>query len=194
MYNLLQNKKRCSWAGSDPLYCSYHDNEWGIPVYDDNKIFEMLILEGFQAGLNWITILRKRDYFRRAFNNWDWNKIALYDNIEINRLINNKNIIRNKSKILSAINNAKRFIEVRKEFGTFSKYMWQFTDNKIILPQKPYKSWKDVPIKTDISDKMSKDLKKRGFTFVGSIIIYSHMQAVGMVNDHILGCFKCPFK
>lgn len=185
---------RCSWAGIDPVYCAYHDNEWGVPVHDDKKLFEMLILEGFQAGLSWITILRRREHFRKAFDNWDWNAIARYGKKDVARLMSNKAIIRNGLKIVSAINNAKRFIEIRKEFGTFSRYMWRFTDNKTLLPKRPYKSWKDIPARTPLSDAMSEDLKKRGFTFVGSIICYSHMQAVGMVNDHIKGCFKCPVR
>ena len=185
---------RCSWAGSDPVYCAYHDNEWGVPVHDDKKLFEMLILEGFQAGLSWITILKRREQFRKAFDNWDWNAIARYGKRDVARLMSNQAIIRNRLKIVSAINNAKRFIETRKEFGTFSRYMWRFTDNKTLLPKRPYKSWKDIPARTPLSDAMSADLKKRGFTFVGSIICYSHMQAVGMVNDHIKGCFKCPIR
>jgi DNA-3-methyladenine glycosylase I len=181
---------RCPWAGTDPLYCEYHDNEWGIPVHDDKRLFEMLILEGFQAGLSWITILKRREHFRKAFANWDWGKVALYDNRKIAALLSDKSIIRNRLKIESATNNAKRFIEIRKEFGTFDKYMWKFTGNKTIIPKKPYKTWKHVPCRTGISDAMSTDLKRRGFTFVGSIICYSHMQAVGMVNDHVAGCFK----
>jgi DNA-3-methyladenine glycosylase I len=181
---------RCPWAGTDPLYCEYHDHQWGIPVHDDKKLFEMLLLEGFQAGLSWITILKRREHFRKAFDNWDWDKIARYDIRKIATLLADKSIIRNKLKIESAINNAKRFIETRVEFGTFDKYMWKFTDNRTIIPEKPYKTWKHVPCKTVISDAMSADLKKRGFTFVGSIICYSHMQACGMVNDHVAGCFK----
>jgi DNA-3-methyladenine glycosylase I len=181
---------RCPWAGTDPVYCDYHDHEWGIPVHGDKKLFEMLILEGFQAGLSWITILKRRENFKRAFDNWDWDKVARYDNRKIAALLADKSIIRNRLKIKSAINNAKRFIDVRREFGTFDIYMWAFTCNKTLVPKKPYKTWKHVPCRTDISDAMSADLKKRGFTFVGSIICYSHMQAVGMVNDHIAGCFK----
>jgi DNA-3-methyladenine glycosylase I len=183
---------RCPWAGNDPVYRNYHDNEWGIPVHDDKKLFEMLILEGFQAGLSWITILKRRGHFGKAFDNWDWNRIARYKSKEIRRLLSDKNIIRNRMKIVSSINNAARFLEIRKEFGSFDRYMWQFTNNKTLIPKRPYKTWKDVPCRTAISDAMSADLKKRGFTFVGSIICYSHMQAVGMVNDHIAGCFKCP--
>ncbi|MBD3343934.1 MAG: DNA-3-methyladenine glycosylase I [Chitinivibrionales bacterium] len=182
---------RCSWAGDDPVYIDYHDNEWGIPVHDDKKLFEMLILEGFQAGLSWITILKRRENFRTAFDNWDWNKIARYDTKDFDRLMNDAGIIRNRLKIKSAINNAQRFIEVRKEFGTFDRYMWQFTNYTTSRPPKPWKSWEEIPARTKESDAMSKDLKKRGFTFVGSIICYAHMQAVGMVDDHIESCFKC---
>jgi DNA-3-methyladenine glycosylase I len=185
---------RCSWAGTDPVYCAYHDNEWGVPVHNDKKLFEMLILEGFQAGLSWITILRRREQFRKAFDNWDWNAIARYGKRDIARLMSNKAIIRNRLKIVSSINNARRFIEVRSEFGTFSRYMWRFTAGKTLLPKRPYKTWKHVPARTALSDAMSVDLKKRGFTFVGSVICYSHMQAVGMVNDHTKGCFKCPVR
>jgi DNA-3-methyladenine glycosylase I len=182
---------RCPWAGNDPVYCAYHDNEWGVPVHDDKKLFEMLILEGFQAGLSWITILKRRENFRIAFDNWDWKLIAKYSSKNISRLLADTTIIRNRLKIVSTINNAKRFMEVRKEFGSFDSYMWHFTGNKTMVPEKPYKTWKNVPCRTDVSDAMSADLKKRGFTFVGSIICYSHMQAVGMVNDHVAGCFKC---
>jgi DNA-3-methyladenine glycosylase I len=178
------------WAGIDPEYCDYHDNEWGIAVHDDRKLFEMLILEGFQAGLSWITILKRRRQFRKAFDNWNWDTIAVYGSKKITALMKDKSIIRNRMKIESAINNAKRFIEVREEFGSFDKYMWRFTDNRALVPQKPYRTWKNVPCRTDVSDAMSADLKKRGFTFVGSIICYSHMQAVGMVNDHVDGCFR----
>lgn len=181
---------RCPWAGADPVYCDYHDNEWGVAEHDDKKLFEMLILEGFQAGLSWITILKRRANFRKAFDNWDWNKISRYTKKDIKRLLTDKSIIRNRLKIVSAVNNAKRFIEVRKEFGTFDKYMWGFTDNKTLVPVRPYKTWKDIPARTPLSDKWSADLKRRGFSFVGSVICYSHMQAVGMVNDHIEGCFK----
>ncbi len=183
---------RCSWAGTDPVYCDYHDNEWGFPVRNDRKLFEMLTLEGFQAGLSWLTILKRRSAFRRAFDNWDWEAISHYSSRDVTRLMSDAGIIRNRLKIASAINNAKRFIEVRKEFGTFSRYMWRVTDNKTVLPRKPRASWKDIPARTALSDAMSADLKKRGFTFVGSVICYSHMQAVGMVNDHMKGCFRCP--
>lgn len=183
---------RCPWAGTDPIYRAYHDNEWGVPVHRDKKLFEFLILEGFQAGLSWITILKRRELFRVAFDNWDWRVIAAYKGADVSRLMGDAGIIRNRLKIVSAINNAKRFEEIRKEFGTFSRYMWRFTDNATVLPEKPYASWKDVPCTSPISDAMSADLRKRGFTFAGSVICYSHMQAVGMVNDHVRGCFRCP--
>ncbi|HMD68159.1 MAG TPA: DNA-3-methyladenine glycosylase I [Chitinivibrionales bacterium] len=194
MRKQIKQLARCSWAGTDPVYLAYHDNEWGVPVHDDKKLFEFLTLEGFQAGLSWITILKRRDNFRKAFDNWDWDAISRYSGRDVKRLMADAGIIRNRLKIVSTINNAKRFIEVRKEFGTFSNYMWRFTDNKTLLPKRPYKAWKDIPARTGISDAMSEDLKKRGFTFVGSVICYSHMQAVGMVNDHVKGCFRCPIK
>lgn len=187
----VKQRTRCSWAGNDPVYCAYHDNEWGVPVHSDKKLFEMLILEGFQAGLSWITILKRREFFKKAFDNWDWNKISKYTRKDVKRLLSDKKIIRNRLKILSAINNAKRFIEVRKEFGSFSRYMWRFTGNKTLVPKKPHESWKSIPARTKLSDMMSADLKKRGFTFTGSVICYSHMQAVGMMDDHVKGCWKC---
>ncbi len=186
----MQKIIRCSWAGEDPDYCNYHDYEWGVPVHDDKKLFEMLILEGFQAGLSWITILKKRENFRKAFANWDWKKVAKFSDKEINDLMENPGIIRNRLKISSAIKNAVCFIEVRKEFGSFDTYIWKFTDYKTIYPDSPPEKISDLPVKSEISDIMSKDLKKRGFNFVGSVICYSFMQAVGMVNDHMRHCFK----
>lgn len=185
------NIRRCSWAGSDPDYIAYHDNEWGVPVHDDRRLFEMLILEGFQAGLSWLTILKRREHFREAFSRWDWEKIARYDAKDVQRLLADRGIIRNRLKIGAAITNARAFIEVRREFGTFDKYMWQFTGNRTLRPKKPPRNWEEIPCRTRESDTMSKDLKKRGFSFVGSIICYAHMQAVGMVDDHMEGCFKC---
>ena len=181
-------KQTCSWPKGDPLLVKYHDGEWGVPAYNDKKLFEFLILEGFQAGLSWLTILRKRENFRKAFDNFDFNKIAAYNRRKINSLLTDSGIIRNKLKIESAIVNAKAFIEVRKEFGTFSKYMWNFTGNKPI--NNGFESLKEIPAKTELSDLISKDLKKRGFRFVGSTIVYAHMQATGMVNDHIKTCFR----
>ncbi len=180
--------KRCTWPGEDPLYIRYHDREWGIPIHSDRKLFEFLILEGAQAGLSWITVLKKRPAYRKAFDNFDFNKVARYKERKIKQLLNNPGIIRNKLKIRSAISNAKAFIEVRKEFGTFNKYIWQFVDGKPI--QNCFKDMKDIPATTELSDKISKDLKKRGFNFVGSTIVYAHMQATGMVNDHTMDCFR----
>lgn len=182
------NKTRCSWCGKDPLYVEYHDTEWGVPVYDDDKLFEYLILETFQAGLSWITVLRKRENFREAFDNFDYKKIVKYDENKFDELINNAGIIRNKLKIRATISNAQAFMDVQKEFGSFSKYIWEFVDNKPI--DNAWKSMGDIPAKTELSDKLSKDLKKRGFKFVGSTVIYAHMQATGMVNDHAISCFR----
>ena len=181
-------KNRCSWCGNDPLYKEYHDIEWGVPVYDDDKLFEFLILETFQAGLSWITILRKRENFRAAFDNFDYEKIANYNEEKFNELINNAGIVRNKLKIKATISNAVAFMEVQKEFGSFSKYIWSFTDGKPIKNKAI--NLGEVPATTELSDKISKDLKKRGFKFVGSTVIYAHMQATGMVNDHVIDCFR----
>jgi DNA-3-methyladenine glycosylase I len=181
---------RCSWAGDDPLYCSYHDNEWGVPLHDDTRLFEMLILEGFQAGLSWITILRKRENFRAAFGNWDWNKIARYMKRDIRRLMNNEGIIRNRLKIEAAIANAKAYIRVRKEFGSFDRYIWKFTGGRTLKPFKRAKTWKEIPAESPESRALSNDLVKRGFRFVGPTIMYAHMQATGMVDDHMEGCWK----
>ena len=185
---MKNNKQTCSWPKGDPLLLKYHDTEWGVPMHDDKKLFEFLILEGFQAGLSWLTILRKRKNFRKAFDKFDFNKVATYSQRKINFLLRDSGIIRNKLKIESAITNARAFIEVRKEFGTFSKYMWNFTGNKPI--NNGFESLKEIPAKTELSDLISKDLKKRGFRFVGSTIVYAHMQATGMVNDHIKTCFR----
>ena len=182
------NKKRCTWCGNDPLYVEYHDKEWGIPVYDDATLFEFLILETFQAGLSWITILRKRENFRKAFDNFDYKKIAKYDETKYSALLQDSGIIRNKLKIRATITNAQLFMEVQKEFGSFSKYIWKFTNGKPI--KNKFKKMSEVPATTELSDKISKDLKKRGFKFVGSTIIYANMQATGMVNDHTTDCFR----
>ncbi|CAM1357291.1 DNA-3-methyladenine glycosylase I [Tenacibaculum halocynthiae] len=181
-------KNRCFWVSNDPLYIEYHDNEWGVPVYDDEKLFEFLILETFQAGLSWITVLKKRENFRIAFDNFDYKKIAHYSENKYEELLQNAGIIRNKLKIKATISNAKSFMKVQEEFGTFSKYIWGFTNGvpiKNVLNKR-----EDVPATTDLSDKISKDLKKRGFKFVGSTVIYAHMQATGMVNDHTTDCFR----
>ncbi|MDY7395768.1 DNA-3-methyladenine glycosylase I [Aureibaculum sp. 2210JD6-5] len=182
------NKIRCAWCGNDPLYMAYHDTEWGVPVYDDDKLFEFLILETFQAGLSWITILRKRENFRKAFDNFDYKKIAKYREDKYESLLEDSGIIRNKLKIRATISNAQAFMKVQKEFGSFSSYIWKFTDGKPI--KNNFKKLSEVPATTDLSDKLSKDLKKRGFKFVGSTVIYAHMQATGMVNDHVTSCFR----
>jgi DNA-3-methyladenine glycosylase I len=181
-------KKRCPWSSSDPIYIDYHDKEWGVPVYDDRKLFEMIVLDGAQAGLSWLTILKKRDNYRKAFDNFNAKKVAEYDSQKFDELMNNQGIIRNKLKIKSAIDNAKYFLEVQKEFDSFSNYIWQFTGGKPIINK--WKSLKEIPAKTKESDAMSKDLKKRGFKFVGSTICYAFMQAAGMVNDHTVDCFR----
>jgi DNA-3-methyladenine glycosylase I len=181
-------KNRCSWSSDDKLMIKYHDKEWGVPLHNDRKLFEFLILEGFQAGLSWRTILHKRENFRKAFDNFDFNKVAKYNRRKINSLLKNAGIIRNKLKIEGSITNAKAFLQVRKEFGTFNKYIWSFVDAKPI--QNKFKSLKQLPAKTELSDKISEDLKKRGFKFVGSTIVYAHMQATGMVNDHIVSCYR----
>jgi DNA-3-methyladenine glycosylase I len=181
-------KTRCDWGTTSPLYIDYHDNEWGVPLHDDRKLFEFLILEGAQAGLSWETVLKKRHNYRKAFDNFDPEKISQYGNKKIEALLGNKGIIRNRLKIVSAINNAKRFLDVQKEFGSFDTYIWQFVDGRPIINR--YKSIQELPAKTKVSDAMSKDLKKRGFKFVGSTICYAHMQATGMVNDHIVDCYR----
>ena len=181
-------KHKCGWCLGDPLYESYHDQEWGIPVYDDDTLFEFLILETFQAGLSWITILRKRENFRKAFDNFNYKKIANYNEEKIESLLEDAGIIRNKLKILATITNAKAFMEVQKEFGSFSKYIWDFVDGKPV--KNKLKNYKEAPPTTALSDIISKDLKLRGFKFVGSTVIYAHMQATGMVNDHEVECFR----
>jgi len=180
------NVTRCQWAGNDPLYIQYHDEEWGVPLYDDDKLFEFLILEGFQAGLSWITILRKRENFRKAFDNFDALKIVKYDAQKVEELMQDAGIIRNRLKIEGTITNARLFLEIQKEHGSFREYIWQFVNGQVIDNQRS--SLKDVPPKTDISDTMSKTLKKRGFKFIGTTICYAFMQATGMVNDHIVNC------
>jgi DNA-3-methyladenine glycosylase I len=182
------NKIRCSWCGNDPLYVKYHDEEWGVPVYDDAKLFEFLILETFQAGLSWITILRKRENFRTAFDNFDYKKISKYDEAKYEELLQNVGIIRNRLKIKATISNAIVFMKVQDEFGSFSKYIWSFTNGKPI--KNNFNHLSKVPASTELSNRISKDLKKRGFKFVGSTVIYAHMQATGMVNDHVTDCFR----
>lgn len=182
-------KNRCSWCeGTFEEYVRYHDEEWGVPVYDDQTQFEFLILEGAQAGLSWSTILKKREGYRKAFDGFDVEKVGRYDEDKIQALLNNPEIVRNKLKVRSAVSNAQKFIEVQEEFGSFNAYIWSFVDGKPI--NNHWESLSQVPATTDISDRLSKDLKKRGFKFVGSTIIYAHMQAVGMVNDHVINCFR----
>jgi DNA-3-methyladenine glycosylase I len=183
-------KKRCFWVNGDQLYIDYHDNEWGKPVYDDETLFEFLLLESFQAGLSWITILKKRENFRKAFDDFNYKKIANYNEEKFDELIVNEGIIRNKLKIRAAITNAQLFQEIQKEFGSFSKYIWSFVDGKPIVNK--FQTREEVPATTEISDTISKALKKRGFKFVGSTIIYAFMQATGMVNDHTTDCFCYP--
>lgn len=182
------NNHRCAWCGTDPLYVLYHDQEWGVPVHDDRKLFEMLNLEGAQAGLSWITILRKREHYRKAFDNFDSKKIVKYDAKKVRNLLKNNGIVRNRLKIAAVISNAKAFLQIQKEYGSFDSYIWQFVGGKPIVNKR--KSIKDIPPTTPESDAMSKDLKKRGFKFVGSTICYAFMQAVGMVNDHEMKCFR----
>ena len=180
-------KIRCGWCLSDPIYVQYHDNEWGKPVYDDATIFEFLILETFQAGLSWYTVLAKRENFRKAFDQFDWNTIAKYSEEKMAELAEDSGIIRYKLKIKATVTNAQAFLKVQEEFGSFSKYIWGFVDGKPIDNQPNNLS--EVKATTEISDKLSKDLKKRGFKFVGSTVVYAHMQATGMVNDHVMNCF-----
>ncbi len=183
-----QQKVRCGWAGEDPTYVAYHDGEWGVPVYDDQRLFEFLVLEGAQAGLSWITILRKRDAYRKAFANFDPETVARFNAKKIEALMQDAGIVRNRLKLESAVKNARAFLKLQEEQGSFSAYQWAFVDGKPL--QNRYPSLKQVPARTPISDAFSKDLKKRGFNFVGSTIMYAHMQAVGMVNDHIDACFR----
>ena len=181
--------KRCAWCPiNDELYCRYHDGEWGVPVHDDKKLFEMLVLEGMQAGLSWITILKKRENYRKALDGFDYKKIAKYTDKKVNDLLKNEGLIRNKLKVKSMIQNAKSFLDIQKEFGSFDKYIWGIVDGRTI--DNKVKSMKEIPAKTELSERISKDLKKRGMNFVGPTIIYSFMQAVGMVNDHEVNCFR----
>jgi DNA-3-methyladenine glycosylase I len=186
---MAKQVKRCWWCGNDPEYVAYHDKEWGIALHDDKKLFELLILEGFQAGLSWITILRKRKNFRVAFLNFDPNKISNFKRADIERLLKNPGIVRNRLKVEGAVKNARAYLKVKSEFGSFDRYIWQFTNYKT-LRSRPAPTKGTIPSTTKESDAMSKDLKKRGFTFVGSTICYAYMQASGMVNDHVSGCFK----
>ena len=179
---------RCEWCLKDEIYMAYHDQEWGVPVHDEQKLFEFLILEGAQAGLSWLTVLRKRETYRTAFDHFNPQKVALYGSSKIEELINNSGIIRNRLKIEAAIQNARAFLSVQEETGSFNQYIWNFVDGDTI--QNSFKTLKEIPAETELSQKISKEMKKRGFSFVGPTIIYSHMQATGMVNDHLTSCFR----
>jgi DNA-3-methyladenine glycosylase I len=179
---------RCAWAGNDPLYCEYHDREWGVPVHDDRILFEMLTLEGAQAGLSWITILRKRQNYREAFDGFNYRKIARYGTSKVRELLRNEGIVRNRAKIESTISNARAFLLIREEFGSFDNYLWGFVGGKQTVNR--WKNLKALPARTEISDALSRDLKRRGFRFVGSTICYAFMQAVGVVNDHTVDCYR----
>jgi DNA-3-methyladenine glycosylase I len=184
----MENRNRCSWCEKDDLYRKYHDEEWGVPIFDDKKLFEYLLLETFQAGVSWHLILKKRENFRKAFLDFDYNQIAFFDAYEVQELMKDAGIIRNTLKIKSAISNAKAFIKIQKEFGSFSKYIWDFVDGKPIVNN--FQSINEVPAYTPLAEKISKDLKKRGFKFIGPTTMYAHMQATGMVNDHFFDCWK----
>ena len=181
-------KSRCAWVGKEDIYVKYHDEEWGVPVRDDARQFEFLILETFQAGLSWITVLRKRENFRKAFDNFDYKKIALYNEEKIQSLLENEGIIRNQLKVRATVTNAQAFMEIQKEFGSFTDYIWGFVNGKSVNEKR--KSIKEVPATNEISDRLSKDLKKRGFKFVGSTVVYAHLQATGLINDHTTDCFR----
>ncbi|UTW66323.1 DNA-3-methyladenine glycosylase I [bacterium SCSIO 12643] len=183
-----QNIKRCEWCSNDPIYQNYHDQEWGVPKYDDHTLFEMLILEGAQAGLSWITILKRRENYRQAFDGFDIDKVANYGSKEEAKLLNNSGIIRNKLKIKSAIRNAQVFKQIQAEYGSFSAYLWRYVNHKPMIND--FSTAQDVPVTDEIAKVLSKDLKKRGMSFVGPVIMYSYMQSIGMVNDHTLDCFK----
>lgn len=185
---MAKERIRCGWCGSDELYCAYHDTEWGVPVYDDRVLFEFLILEGAQAGLSWITILRKREAYRKAFADFDPVRVARFDARKVESLLANPGIVRNRLKVESAVKNARAFLKVQEERGSFANYQWDFVDGKP-LERRPT-TLKEIPARTDVSDRFAKDLKRRGFSFVGTTIVYAHMQAVGMVNDHIASCFR----
>lgn len=183
-------KNRCEWCTSDAVYINYHDTEWGVPINDDKAFFELLVLESFQAGLSWITILKKRENFRSAFNGFDYNKIANYNQIKVEKLMQDKGIIRNRRKIEATINNAKAFLAIQKSHGSFSHFIWSFVNHKPIVNR--HKTLEEIPAQTDISKAMAKSLKENGFSFMGPITCYAFMQATGMVNDHLIECFKHP--
>jgi DNA-3-methyladenine glycosylase I len=180
--------KRCSWCGKDELYVKYHDEEWGLPVFDDKKQFEFLVLESAQAGLSWITVLRKRESYRKAYDNFDPLSVASFNEEKIQELMSNEGIIRNERKIRASINNAQRFLEIQKEFGSFCEYIWRFIDYKPIINY--WSSESEIPAKTDLSEEISRDMKRRNFKFLGPVIIYSHLQATGLINGHALDCFR----
>jgi len=180
--------KRCGWSVSDPLYIDYHDLEWGVPVHDDRRLFEFLVLEGAQAGLSWLTILKRREGYRKAFDGFDVKKVARYDETDLKRLLADRGIIRNRLKISSAISNAWAFLDIQEEFGSFDSYIWKFVEGRPIVNR--LRTLRQIPARTALSDRISKALKDRGFSFVGSTIVYAHMQATGMVNDHLVGCFR----
>ena len=186
----MMGETRCTWCGEDQLYVAYHDEEWGVPVLDDQTLFEFLILEGAQAGLSWSTILNKRDGYRRAFDGFDPEKVARYGERKIAELLDDSGIVRNRLKVRSAVSNAQAFLEVQEERGSFSDYIWSFVDGAPI--QNRWRSLSEIPAKTPLAEAISKDLKKRGFRFVGPTIVYAHMQATGMVNDHVVDCFRYP--
>jgi DNA-3-methyladenine glycosylase I len=187
---MTRTRDRCGWCGDDPLYVTYHDEEWGVPVYDDRTLFEFLILEGAQAGLSWSTILKKREAYRRAFDDFDVEKIARYDGIKISALLTDPGIVRNQLKIGSAVTNAQAFLKIQNERGSFSEYIWSFVDGRPI--QNAWRTLAEIPAKAPLAETISKDLKNRGFRFVGPTIVYAHMQATGMVNDHVVECFRYP--
>lgn len=184
----IHQDNRCNWPGSNPLMIRYHDEEWGVPVHDDLKLFEFMVLDAFQAGLSWSIVLKKRENFRKALDNFQPKKIALYNDVKIQELLQDTGIIRNKLKIQATVDNAHRFLEIQKEFGSFDRYIWQFTGGKTLVNS--WKTMDEIPAKSKESDAMSRDLKKRGFKFVGSTICYAFMQAAGMVNDHVVSCFR----
>ncbi len=179
---------RCGWCGDDPLYCAYHDEEWGVPVHDDRKLFEFVVLEGAQAGLSWITILRRREGYRQAFAGFDPERVARFTEADQERLLQDPGIIRNRQKVASAVGNARAFLKVQEEFGSFDRYVWGFVDGRPIVNR--FRSLSEIPARTPLAETLSKDLKRRGFRFVGPTIVYAHMQATGMVNDHLLECFR----
>ncbi|HSV88220.1 MAG TPA: DNA-3-methyladenine glycosylase I [Bacteroidales bacterium] len=180
--------ERCPWCGSDPLYVKYHDEEWGVPVFDDRKQFEFLVLESMQAGLSWYIVLKKRENFRKAFASFDPERVAAFDHAKVEELIQDAGIIRNRAKILAAVNNAAKFLEIQKEFGSFSDFLWGFVNHKPVVNQ--FENLSQIPASTPLSDAISRDLKKRGFKFLGTTVVYAHLQATGLVNDHLTGCFR----